>query len=131
MPEHPNAKLMQRAYAAFAAGDMDILGALIAEDAVWHQPGNSAIAGDYKGRDEIFDYFGKLLDRSEGTLKVEPLDILADDERVVAIQHTTAMRKGEQYDTRNVLVCEIKDGQFVETQVFESDPEAEDRFWGK
>lgn len=131
MPEHPNAQLMQRAYAAFAAGDMDVLGALMAEDAVWHQPGNSEIAGDYKGRDEIFDYFGKLLDRSEGTIKVEPLDILADDERVVAIQHTTAMRKGEKYDTRNVLVCEIKDGKFVETQVFESDPEAEDRFWGK
>jgi uncharacterized protein len=129
MNDHPNTMLMKRAYEAFAAQDLETLGDLIAEDAVWRQPGNNPIAGEYQGRDAIFDYFGKLLTFSDGTFKAEPIDILADDERVMVLQHTTAKRNGQNYDTRDVLVCEVKDGKFVDTQVFESEPALEDSFW--
>lgn len=129
MNDHTNATLMQRGYDAFASGDLDTLTELIAPDAVWHQPGHNSIAGDYVGRDAIFDYFGKLLTLTDGTFKAEVVDIVADDDRAIAIQHSTGTRNGQKYDTKNVVVFEMRDGRFVETQVYESDPELEDRFW--
>jgi uncharacterized protein len=131
MNDHPNTMLMKRAYEAFDTGDLDALRELIAEDAVWHQPGDNAISGDYVGRDAIFDYFGKLLEHSDGTFKAEVVDIIADDERVVAIQHSMARRNGDVYDTRDVLVSEVVDGKFTETQVYESEPRLEDQFWAR
>jgi SnoaL-like domain len=69
MTEHANATLARRGYAAFASGDLDTLRTLMAEDAAWHQPGRTPIAGDYVGRERVIDYFGKLFERSDGTFK--------------------------------------------------------------
>jgi uncharacterized protein len=129
MNEHPNAMLMQRAYDAFDAHDLAALGELIAEDASWHQPGHNAISGDYVGRDAILDYFGKLMALSFGTFKAEVVDIVADDDRVIAVQRSTAHRDGQAIDTRDVLVTEVVDGKLFDTQVYESDPDLEDDFW--
>lgn len=129
MNDHPNTMLMQRAYDAFSAGDLAALGELIADDATWHQPGHNAISGDYTGREAIFEYFGKLVELTGGTFKAEVIDIVADDDRAMAVQHSTADKDGKVYDTKNVLVSEIRDGKFVETQVYESNPELEDSFW--
>lgn len=129
MTEHANATLARRGYAAFASGDLDTLRTLMVEDAAWHQPGKTPIAGDYVGRERVIDYFGKLFERSDGTFKAEPIDILADDDRAVVIQHSTAKRDGKALDTRDVLVFEIRGGKFADTQVYPSDPQLEDTFW--
>lgn len=129
MNDHPNTMLMRRAYDAFSASDLDALREIVAEDATWHQPGHNAISGDYVGRDAIFGYFGKLSELTGGTFKAEVIDIVADDERAIAVQRSTATKNGEVYDTKDVLVSEIRDGKFVDTQVYESNPELEDGFW--
>ncbi len=129
MTEHANATLARRGYAAFSAGDMDTLRGMMREDVSWHQPGTTPIAGDYLGRDRVFDFFGMLFERSGGTLKVEPVDVLADDERAVVLQHSTARRDGKELDYRQVLVFEIRDGKIADTQVYEGDPQQGDLFW--
>lgn len=129
MNDHPNTMLMRRAYDAFSASDLDALREIVAEGATWHQPGHNAISGDYVGRDAIFGYFGKLSELTGGTFKAEVIDIVADDERAIAVQRSTATKNGEVYDTKDVLVSEIRDGKFVDTQVYESNPELEDGFW--
>lgn len=129
MSTHPNALLMQRAYDAFAVGDLTTLRELMRDDAVWHTPGHSPIAGDYVGREAILEFFGRLQEQSAGTYKAEVVDILADDARVVAIQHSTAHRDHRDLDARDVLVVEVRDGKFATTQMFAADPDAEDAFW--
>ena len=129
MAEHPNAVLMRHAYDAFGSGDLDALRDLMAEDAEWHEPGTSLIAGDYVGRDQVFEFFGKLFNLSGGTFKAEVIDILADDDRAVAIQHSTAARNGKTLDTRDVVVTEIRDGKLLNTQLFAADERQEDIFW--
>lgn len=101
----------------------------MADDAVWHQPGHSSLSGDYAGKDATLDFFGEVFTNSNGTFKAEPLDILADDDRAMALQRSTAQRDGRRLDAREVVVSEIRDGKFVSTQVFASDPDQEDTFW--
>ena len=129
MSEHPNATLARRGYAAFASGDLATLRDLMREDAAWHQPGSTPIAGDYVGPDRVFEYFGKLFELSGGTFKAEPEDILADDDRAVVLQHTTGTRYGKALDIHHVLVFEIRGGKFAETQVYVSDPDKDNAFW--
>jgi ketosteroid isomerase-like protein len=49
-----NAEVVRRGYAAFNAADVDALTALFDENASWHTPGRSSIAGDQRGRDVVF-----------------------------------------------------------------------------
>jgi hypothetical protein len=39
MAEHPNVELLRKGYAAFDAGDMQTVGAVLADDVVSHAPG--------------------------------------------------------------------------------------------
>ena len=42
-----NAEIVRRGYEAFNAADIEALTRLFAENASWHTPGRSPIAGDY------------------------------------------------------------------------------------
>ena len=48
-----NVAIMQRAYDAFNAADIDTLTDLFDENVVWHLPGQSSMAKDYEGGGEI------------------------------------------------------------------------------
>lgn len=129
MTEHANAALLRRGYDAFTSGDLDTLSQLFDENAAWHEPGRSPIAGDYVGRDQVFEFFGKLFELSGGTFKAEPIDIFADDARAVAIQHSTATRDGKTLDANDVVVYEMSDGKVRDVQLYAGDIEQEDAFW--
>ena len=49
-----NAELVRRGYEAFNSGDMTTLAELFDEAAVWHLPGRSSLANDYRGREATF-----------------------------------------------------------------------------
>ncbi len=130
MEEHPNVELSRRGYAAFGSGDMETLTELIAEDAVWHVGGRSPLAGDYEGREAVFGLFGQLAEKSEGTLKLEVHDILANDDHSVVLTRLTA--GGSSGKTVSINTCDtahIRDGQLVEFWTFGSDQYAWDEYW--
>jgi ketosteroid isomerase-like protein len=129
MAEHENAVLVRRAFDAFVGGDFDGLTDMFAEGAQIHEPGHGAISGDYTGRNQVAEFFTKLLKLTGGTFKAELIDILADDDRAVVIERSTATRKGQTLDTLDVLVCEIGEGRIVSAQVFPADQQAENVFW--
>jgi len=79
--DHPNLELLRRGYAAYGAGDLETFNQLFADDVVWHVAGRSPVAGDYSGKEQVFGFFGKLQEMSDGTAKVEVHDLLADDTR--------------------------------------------------
>src|SRR5438105_13695710 len=91
-----NVAIMRRAYEAFNTGDINTLTELFDESAVWHLPGRSSMADDYKGRDATPAYFGQLAQRTGGTFRAELERLTAEgDGRLVGIQRSTAGREGQ------------------------------------
>lgn len=126
---HPNEALLRRGYDAFGKGDMATIAELFADDIIWHVPGNNPLAGDYKGRDNVLAYFGKSVELTGGTLKVEVHDILANDEHGIALTRDTAQRAGKSLDDNAVQVFHIRDEKVVESWFHPGDSAANDEFW--
>ena len=80
MGSEDNANLVRRGYAAFSTGDMATLNELFADDAVWHVPGSGSLSGAKHGRDAILAFFGELMARSSGTIKITLHDVVAGDD---------------------------------------------------
>jgi ketosteroid isomerase-like protein len=130
MSEHPNAALLRKGYAAFGSGDMATVDALFADDVVWHVAGRSPIAGEHKGKEQVFGtFFAALGERSGGTFTIELDYIVADDAHAVAMVRHSASHGGRTLATRDVDVYTIRDGRIVEAWSTGFDPYENDAFW--
>ncbi|MDQ6727160.1 MAG: nuclear transport factor 2 family protein [Actinomycetota bacterium] len=129
MTEHPNATLVRRGYEAFNTGDIAAFAELLADDVVQHQPGDNPLAGDYEGRDAVLGFYGRLAEETAGTFRAELEQVLVNGSRVVTVHHSTATRKGRALDCRTSLLFEIRDGQAIDIDTLDEDPDAWDRFF--
>jgi hypothetical protein len=130
MPEDAYESLIRRAYEDFESGDLDLLGVVMWHDVVWHEPGRSSLAGDYKGPEAVLGFLGQLKVRSGGTFKIEILDVLSEPERAVVFQRETATRNGDTLDVIAALEFEIHNGKITEVTVYQADMYQFDEFWG-
>ena len=125
-----NVAIMQRAYDAFNAADIDTLTELFDESVVWHLPGRSSMSKDYEGRDATLAYFGQIGQETDGTFKAELQQLFAgDDGRVIGLQRSTAERDGKRLDVGNCIVFELKDGKVIDGREHFNDLYAWDEFW--
>jgi ketosteroid isomerase-like protein len=129
MADHPNLELLRRGYAAYGSGDMDTINELFADAVVWHVAGRSPLSGDYNGKEEVFGFFAKLQEMSEGTSKVEVHDLLANDEHGVAVVTESATRNGRNHEGNATHVLHVRDGQVTEFWDAQTDQYAADEFW--
>ena len=127
---HPNEDLARRGYQAFSEGDMATLNELFADDLVWHVGGRSSLAGDYRGKDAVFDFFAKTMEMTGGTFRLEVHDILANDDHVVALTTVSGQRDGKSINDNSVQVLHVKDGKVTESWFHPGDQYAADEFWG-
>ena len=114
MAEHPNVARIRAGYAAFATGDFAVLTDLFAADVVWHVDGRSQLAGEYRGPDEVFAFFGRLMEVTEGSFRLDVHAILADDEHAVALTVGTASRGGNTNTDKAAHVFHMRDGKVTE-----------------
>ena len=126
-PEH--LALMRRTLDAFQSGDMGALTGCFSDDVVWRVPGTSVLAKDYRGRDAVFGFFGKLMELTDGTFRVESLDLFANDRGGVFVDRVTAERNGRTLDVRLLLHITIRDGRIVEGVDHFHHEHAWDAFW--
>jgi ketosteroid isomerase-like protein len=130
MATDENVAIMQRAYDAFNAGDVDTLTELFDESAVWHLPGKSSMAQDYQGRDATLAYFGRIGQETGGTFRAELEQLFAgDDGRVIGLHRSTAERDGKRLNVSDCIVFELKDGKVVDGREHFEDLNAWDEFW--
>lgn len=123
-----NADVIRKAFVAFNTGDAATLNELIAEDAVWHWPGQAPVCGVHKGREAIFAVFGQVAELCPN-YQSQLVDLLASDERVVAIAHATGSRAGKTTDSQSVDVFSVRDGKITGWRFYPEDQRAEDEFW--
>jgi uncharacterized protein len=106
------ATVVRRGYAAFHAADVVALSELFAEDASWHTPGLSPIAGHYQGRDAVLAQLGRYRDETDGTFRAELIEVFtSEDRRVVGLHRNRAERNGKRLDTDCCVVFDVEDGR--------------------
>jgi ketosteroid isomerase-like protein len=125
-----NIATVRRGYAAFNTGDMATLGQVFDANATWVTPGRSARAGDRKGRDAIFEHFGKLGSETNGSFRATLQQIAqTEDGSVIAVHRNTAERNGKKLDVVCSLVFQLKDGRITGGRESFDDLYAWDAFW--
>jgi ketosteroid isomerase-like protein len=116
--------------AAMAAGDMEALAATFSADAVWHQPGASAVSGDRVGPEAILAHLGHFMQLSGGTFVLETDTVTESGALVSATVRFRAQREGaDDLDQHGVDVFRVADGRIAEVWLISEDQPAEDRFW--
>lgn len=131
---HPNEQLIRDFYEAqgrFYAGESDRaeVEALLADDIEWHVPGRNAIAGDYRGKDDVLDYFARRRDMARRSFRVELRHVLADDEFVMQLAGGRAEIEGEAREWETVGVYRIEHGRIAECWLVPFDQHAFDEIW--
>lgn len=125
-----NAETVRRGYAAFNAADVETLLEVFDENASWHTPGRSPIAGDHIGREATFAQFGRYGGETNGTFKANLQSVLTSDEGlVVGIHHNIAQRNGKRLETGCCIVFQFKDGRIVDGREHFYDLHNWDEFW--
>jgi ketosteroid isomerase-like protein len=126
---HPNEDLLRRGYQAFATGDIDTVLSLFADDIVWHVEGTSQVSGDYRGHQEVLGFFGKMMELSGGTFRLDIHDVLVDDVHGVVLVTARGERDDQKMDVREVNIWHLADGKATEFWSFADDQEALDKFF--
>ena len=115
---------------ALSKGDMNTVGALLADDVVWHQPGTSHLSGTYRGKDNVFEHLGKFMALSSNSFRVDQVGtVMANGDLVTAKLHFVAVRPDRALSMNGVDLMRIEAGQIKEMWLFSEDQAAEDSFW--
>jgi uncharacterized protein len=123
MSAQDNKELIQRGYAAFSAGDIETVMSLFDDDIEWVQPGNSSVSGTFHGKTEVMEHIGRLAEKS---LTVKLIQLVAEDDTVVAITEVTA--GGETGEDADVFT--VRNGKTVRAQMH-GDTALLERIYGK
>lgn len=118
---HPNEELLRRGYEAFGRGDMDTISEIFADDIVCRVPGRSALAGEYKGKQTVFEFFGRLFQATNGTFATEIVDVCAGDERVFCLTHDTMEVNGQRIEDQQCDVYEVRNGKVTRATFYSWD----------
>jgi uncharacterized protein len=124
-----NIAVIRRGYEAFAKGDIETLKTLFAADAAWHATATGILPGNYRGVQAILEFFLRLAQESEGTLRAEPQTMAAAGDHVLVLERDTGKRKGRTLDTRSVLTFKLNKGVVTEVADFPFDHPALAEFW--
>jgi uncharacterized protein len=129
MGAQENRDLIRNGYEAFANGDMATIAQTFSPDIRWHIGGRNPLSGTYNGQDEVFGFFGKIMELSGGTFGLAIHDVLASDDHVVALAKATATRNEATLETDEVNVWHVADGRAVEFWSMSYSQAAVDEFW--
>jgi hypothetical protein len=122
---------IRRGFAAFAEGDLETIRELLGPDIVWHVPGRSSLAGDYRGTDAVLAYFMQLFERSAGTFKAELIECgeIATDLVACLVRLCGDMTAGS-IDVKGMMLFQREEGRTVEVWNFSADQYAVDEAEG-
>jgi len=125
-----NVAIVRRGYRAFNDADLAALIELFDENASWHTPGRSPVAGTAVGRDEVFARFGRYVRETHGTFRADLARVLIDEDgNVIGIHHNVGERNGKTLDVYCCIVFELADGRIVGGREHFYDLNAWDQFW--
>lgn len=126
---HANERLIRDAYDAMGRGDGARLAALLTPATEWVIHGEGQLAGTYTGLDEIFGFWKLVAAKTGGGLRLEPVDVLANDDRAVALVRVRGRRNDHELDERQIVVFELDGGRITRGTFVYERPGVYDAFW--
>ena len=125
-----NRRRLEAWMASYGERDRETMLDSLAEDAVWHVGGTHRLSGDYRGRDSILGYFDTVRRETGDSMRLEPVELMANDRHGAAFLRVTATRQGRQLDT---VVADAfrfdEDGRIVEFWACNANQDSIDQFW--
>jgi ketosteroid isomerase-like protein len=124
MGDHPNALAYRAAHAAFASGDLEAFGAMLAQDVVWNTIGGETMHGAEAVADSMSGLAGLEFD-------ISLHDVVANDDHVVGLVevHVTAGDRDIKYRTAEIHHVNAE-GKVTERWSFSDDTQAITDFFG-
>jgi ketosteroid isomerase-like protein len=126
---HPNEQVLRDIDEAQRQADVEAFGGFFTDDVIVHVPGSSSLAGEYKGRDQFLQLFGRFSERAP-EYTFEPHAYFADDEHGVSLQRSHYKRGDKRLDTNDVFVCHFRGGLVSELWFISEDAAGVDAFLG-
>ncbi|WP_228004836.1 nuclear transport factor 2 family protein [Amycolatopsis sp. YIM 10] len=122
---HPNVKLIQDYYAAYAAGDLQKLSTFFADDIRWTIPGHHPLSGTKTGITEVLAFFAEL---NRAGFQAQPIFLAADGDWVVDL-HRGWSTQPAGLDLTWALAFRIAGRKIAEAVNFPGDQHAADAFF--
>lgn len=130
MSDVKNIEIVQSYVDSLSKGDMETVGQLLADDVIWHQPGNSHLSGLHSGKEKVFAHLGKFMELSSNTFRVSKVQaVMGNGNMVTATMHFMAERLGRNLSMDGVDVMRIDAEKIKEVWLFLGDQAEEDAFW--
>jgi ketosteroid isomerase-like protein len=123
---------LHAAQAVFYAGGVEApLRAALHPEIEWHVPGRNAIAGDYRGLDDVMAYFARRRDHAARSFRMQPGDVLVGEgDRVAVLTDGSATIGGREERWSTVGLYRLSDdGRIAGCWLLPLDPAAFDRIW--
>jgi ketosteroid isomerase-like protein len=125
-------EIAQKYIHAVQSGDQAALGALLAPDIVWHQPGNNRFSGTHQGVQAVGGMIGAMMEVSKGTFAITRANRFMGNGPWVTVEiEFEGQRDGLRMSQQGIDLLRIEEGRIVEARLFSSDPAQEDAFWGR
>jgi ketosteroid isomerase-like protein len=122
-------ELVRTGFDAFVAGNVEWLNGHLHENVIWHVAGDSALSGEYRGREEVLAFLAKSVQVAVPEFAIH--DIAAGDDHVAALLDVTWRRPdGERFASRAVQVFHVDQGRTLESWLMVEDQSGLDRFLG-
>ena len=116
-------------HAMYLGGDPRAVGECLTPDVIWHVPGQSAIAGDHRGRDAVMDYFDRRRAIAGGTMAIVPGERLVSGDVVIQLADGQVERDGERLSWRTVGVYRMDGERVAEAWLIPLESAAFDEIW--
>jgi YbgC/YbaW family acyl-CoA thioester hydrolase len=113
----------------YGGGDIEPVERLLAENVVWHVPGTSPIAGDYRGRDAVTAYFRLRRELAGGSIAIAKGAEAHHEEALVQLADGQAQLGGRDVEWRTAGVYRVADGRIAEAWLVPLELEQFDHAW--
>ncbi|MBA2615960.1 MAG: nuclear transport factor 2 family protein [Actinobacteria bacterium] len=118
MAKKQHEDVVRKLYEARKRRDFARAAELLAEEVVWHEPGDFDYSGDYRGRQATASYLAKLAEVTEGTFLLEPQEMISTEEHVATVVRWSAGRGGSRAAGKELAVYRFADGKVGEVWFF-------------
>jgi hypothetical protein len=114
----------------YGGGGDAALRSLLTEDVAWSVPGNNAIAGSYRGLDEVFAYFARRRDLAAGTFRMHRRDVLVGQgDNIAALTDGTATIGRLEHSWSTLGLYRVSEGKIAACWLLPLDSEQFDSVW--
>ena len=128
--ERTLARLHEEQGAFYAGGPREPLHEVLTEDIVWVVPGRNAIAGEYRGRDAVIDYFTRRRELADRSFRMHPGEVLVGDgDHVAVLTDGTATIDGVEHHWSTVGLYRLREGRVAACWLLPLDAAAFDAIW--